>query len=127
MSDLQIEPVDVHRDERGWVSEVYSGNQEVDLRNIHLGTMNPGAVRGNHVHDETREWISFLKGPIQVRWGSPSEISERRLQQPSRIYLPPGTPHAFRNPGEETVTFAAYTNRRYDEENPDAETVTLFE
>ncbi len=127
MSTVEIEKVDVHRDERGWVSEVYSGVENVEIRNIHLGTMKPGTIRGNHVHEQTGEWISFLQGPVQVCWEEESNRLERVLHEPSQLYFSPGVPHAFRNSGHETVTFAAYTDTRYNEENPDARTVNLLD
>jgi len=127
VDSVTVQELNVHSDERGWVSEIYSGIEDVELRNIHLGTMKPGAIRGNHVHRQTREWISFLEGPVEVCWREDSERIERELEDPSRIYLPPETPHAFRNPGNQTVTFAAYTDTHYREENPDARPVELLD
>lgn len=127
METVELEKLDVHRDERGWVSEIYSGIEDVEIRNIHLGTMESNVVRGNHVHQQTSEWISFLNGPVQIRWREETGKNERLLEKPTRIYLPPGIPHAFRNPGDSVVNFAAYTDRRYREENPDVRTVKLFE
>lgn len=127
MTSPDFESIETHGDHRGWVSEIYSGRPEVDLKNVHYGTIEPGCVRGNHVHEETREWIAFVGAPVEVRWGSEEETESRTLEEPFRVYLPPGLGHAFRNAGEETLLFAAYTTRRYDEENPDVRSVPLLE
>lgn len=127
MTEPTITPLDRHRDERGWVSEIYSGELGEDLRNIHLGTMTPGTVRGNHRHERTREWITFLGTPITVRWGDPGESYETVLEEPATVQLPVSLPHAFKNTGSATVSFVAYTNTLYEEENPDVVPVELFD
>lgn len=122
-----FEELETHGDHRGWVSEIYSGDRELDLRNVHYGTIEPGCVRGNHVHERTREWISFVGTPVEVRWSTDGDRESIILEEPFRVYLPPGVGHAFRNAGEETLLFAAYTNRRYREEDPDVSEVPLLE
>lgn len=125
--EATIEPLQAHRDERGWVSEVYSGGLGETLRNIHLGTLREGFVRGNHVHPNSREWIVFLDTPVVVALGPAEDPDRRRLTQPSRVHLPAGVPHAFHNPGPDTVHFVAYRDTRYDEQDPDVEPRDLLE
>lgn len=124
--EISIEPLDRYEDERGWVCEVYSGELGAELQNIHLGTMEPGAVRGNHAHLESREWIVFHNPMIQVRWREDDETIDAVIEEPSLVTLPPGIPHAFKNEGDETVSFTAYRDTEYDDDNPDAEPVKLF-
>jgi dTDP-4-dehydrorhamnose 3,5-epimerase-like enzyme len=126
-NEVIIEPLDVHRDSRGIVSEIYSGQQEATLKNIHMGTMAPGIVRGNHYHERTKEWIAFPETPVKVRWGQSENLTERTKKKPFRIALPPQVPHAFKNVSEETITFGAFTNRHYHEDNPDVQPVKLFD
>lgn len=124
--DLNIEPLDRHEDDRGWVSEIYSGDLGDSLQNIHLGTMRPDAVRGNHVHSDSREWIVFHHPNIHVRWENGDEIIDAVTDEPSLIQIPSGIPHGFKNESSETVSFTAYRDTQYDEENPDVESKTLF-
>lgn len=124
--EFSIEPLDRYEDERGWVSEVYSGEIGADLRNIHLGTMEPGVVRGNHAHLESREWIVFHGPLIHVRWEDDGEIIDAVTEEPSIISLPENTPHAFKNESDDTVSFTAYRDTKYDDENPDSKPVELF-
>ena len=84
-------------------------------------------MRGNHVHERTREWISFSGAPVTVRWRSPENENSRTLDEPFQVYLPPGVAHAFRNAGDEPLLFAAYTDNRYEEENPDVSETPLLE
>ncbi|MFB6226740.1 MAG: hypothetical protein ABEH89_00250 [bacterium] len=126
MTDPTITQLKRHTSPRGWVSEIYSGELGENLRNIHLGTMTAGAVRGNHKHTSTREWITFLQSPVLIRWGTPDDFEELEITEPSVVELPVGQPHAFKNNGTSVVSFAAYTNSFYDEENPDVIPVNLF-
>jgi dTDP-4-dehydrorhamnose 3,5-epimerase-like enzyme len=125
-SSITFESLDVYDDERGWVSEIFSGRTEVTIRNIHIGTLKPGVVRGNHYHEHTREWIAFGDHPIEVRWGEPGDYRSEKLEEPTRVHLPPEVPHAFKNLAETTITFGAYTDTRYDSDDPDVKTVELF-
>lgn len=126
--NFSINPLERYEDERGWVSEIYSGEIGAQLQNIHLGTMEPGAVRGNHIHGESREWIIFFEGPVEVRVQGESLKKESLLTEPSEIALPPGVAHGFRNPLDsgKTIHFVAYRDKKYDEDNPDADPVSLF-
>ncbi|MFB6356902.1 MAG: hypothetical protein ABEJ65_10355 [bacterium] len=126
MENARIEPLDRFSDERGWVSEVYSGELGAQLQNIHLGSMEPGVVRGNHRHNESREWIVFLSVPIMIRLGTPADYVEQTIEEPSVVSLPPGVAHAFKNTGKSVAYFTAYRDTRYNEDNPDAETIELL-
>ncbi len=125
--DVSVEPLQRHIDERGWVSEVDRGQLGEDLRNIHLGNLKPGHVRGNHLHRESREWIVFFGGPLRVRFKQGGQREDKTLREPSLIRLQPGVAHAFENTGSEPLHFVAYRDRPYDEENPDVVTVPLLE
>lgn len=127
MESPQFEELETHGDRRGWVSEIYSGRDDLKIRNIHCGTIEPDCVRGNHVHEDTREWISFNGAPVTVRWRAGDQEKSRTLEHPFRVYLPPGVAHAFRNAGSDPLFFAAYTNSPYEEENPDISEVALLE
>jgi dTDP-4-dehydrorhamnose 3,5-epimerase-like enzyme len=126
-SDVTIQPLDVHRDSRGIVSEIYSGQREAVLKNIHIGTMAPDVVRGDHYHERTREWIAFPETPVTLRWGNPDNPIERTKTSPFRIELPPDVPHAFKNVSNEAITFGAFTDQQYDDENPDVQPTELFD
>lgn len=126
MIEPNIVPLERHRDQRGWVSEIYSGELDDEIRNIHLGTMTPGSIRGNHRHERTREWITFMQTPVTVRWGPQENFEEDVLEEPSTVELPVSLPHAFKNSGQSDVPFVAYTDTFYREENPDVEEVPLF-
>jgi dTDP-4-dehydrorhamnose 3,5-epimerase-like enzyme len=124
--DARVEALDVHEDERGWVSEVYSGAPGEKLGNIHLGTLRKGFVRGNHLHRRSREWIILMSTPVEVALESGDEIETFGLDKPSRVFLPPGIAHAFRNTGTDPIHFVAYRDSRYDQQDPDVEPRELF-
>ena len=51
-------------DERGWmVNLIEKGFLDKErIKNIHLGTITPGQIRGNHFHEKQKEWLFVLVG-----------------------------------------------------------------
>jgi dTDP-4-dehydrorhamnose 3,5-epimerase-like enzyme len=116
---MKIIDVEKHSDQRGWVREIYSGELGASLQNIHLGTMEPGAVRGNHRHDKSREWITFLHGPVKVYLQKNSEEESFTLEPDKTIKFEPEEAHAFENNGKNTVFFIAWRDHLYTDDDPD--------
>lgn len=123
---VDIEKLQTYSDNRGWVSEIYAGEWGDDLQNIHLGTMHPGAVRGNHSHTQSKECIIFLEGPIYLRSETDGNTQSETIRTPVKVSISPNTAHAFKNVGTNTISFVAYRNKEYDDENPDVTSVELI-
>ena len=118
---MEMIDVDKYEDARGWVREIYSGQLGDELQNIHLGTMQPGAVRGNHRHEKSREWITFLNGPVKVYLLEGSNEESFILEPGKTIKFEPEEAHAFENSGEKTVYFIAWRDHLYTDDDPDTE------
>jgi dTDP-4-dehydrorhamnose 3,5-epimerase-like enzyme len=124
--------IETSRDDRGWVSNLldFLPIKPKSLQNIHLVAMNPGAVRGNHVHQRQIEGICVLGGDIQVKaiGQETNESHEETLtgESPVLFVVSPGIAHAFKNVGEKVVYLACYTDTAYDFEQPDSAPVPLF-
>lgn len=116
---MEIIETDKHEDHRGWVREIYSGELGAKLQNIHMGTMEPGAVRGNHRHDKSREWITFLHGPVKVYLREESDKENFILEPGKTIRFEPGEAHAFENCSENTIYFTAWRDHLYTDDDPD--------
>ncbi len=69
---------------------------------VHVVSLEPGAVRGNHRHPNVIEWLLVLGAPVTVAWRD-LDGAEKRLRvegdEPVLLELPPGTPHAVRGEG----------------------------
>ncbi len=120
MNGVKVERIKMHRDKRGKVfeplvlSELKSGN----VRNIHIATMQPGAVRGNHMHAEQTERICFsgdIKIVVQDSGGS-REKMEFQDYECVRVTISPGIAHAFVNCGDRETFLVCYSDREEKED-----------
>ena len=123
---MEIIEKEKHEDERGWVREIYSGELGENLQNIHLGTMEPGAVRGNHCHERSREWITFLNGTVEVYLEKASGKEMFELAPGKTLRFDPDEAHAFKNCGVDTVYFLAWRDHRYTDQDPDTKATQLI-
>jgi dTDP-4-dehydrorhamnose 3,5-epimerase-like enzyme len=92
--------------------------------NLHLGTVAPGAVRGNHLHRRTRELLLVhYRGDWEPAWSAGPTGSAQRRQFSGDgclgIRIPPGIAHAVRNAGTRELTVVALTDAPYSREDPD--------
>lgn len=77
---------------------------------FHLVSIAPGAVRGNHVHPGRWEWLYPFHGTGFFLWEpQPGNLKERLVTgYRLLILIPPGIPHALRNPGPEPLYLLAW-------------------
>jgi oxalate decarboxylase/phosphoglucose isomerase-like protein (cupin superfamily) len=80
------------------------------LRTFHLISIPPGQIRGNHLHPGFEEWLYPFHGPGVLIWeAAPGEVRERLISGGrTLIRIPPGLPHALRNPGPEVLYLIAW-------------------
>lgn len=115
-----IKRVDIQKaswsDERGWGVEPLkaAGLSPENLGNLHVVSMAPGSVRGNHLHPKSTEWIQVLGGPVEIAWRS-GEAGERHssIVEGDRTVLfeiPPGVSHALRNNSRETIFLCCFAD-----------------
>lgn len=92
------------RDDRGWgidllEAESLAGNS---IGNLHVVSIKPGCIRGNHYHTKATEWMLIFGGPAKVAWKSGKEhpVQETLLDGKDSLALfevPPGIRHAILN------------------------------
>lgn len=110
-----LRPLRPHRDERGWLAEVFRVDEPDGAPPpvmAYLSVTRPGVVRGPHEHREQADRFCFA-GPgrfLLVLWdprpGSPTR-GHRQVEvvgedRPVVVVVPPGVVHAYRclGPGE---------------------------
>jgi oxalate decarboxylase/phosphoglucose isomerase-like protein (cupin superfamily) len=112
-------------DERGRAWQIGKGVDFLSaIEDIHLLTLNPGCVRGNHFHRDKREILIVEHDEEWVLlWddGLEGEPQERRFEKAGvvTVLVPPGCAHAVENRGGGLMRIVAISDRRYDRSAPD--------
>ncbi len=120
MPPFSFEPVQLHRDARGWVLEPVDLETLRAQANAHLVLTEPGAVRGNHYHERGTE-VTVLMGPALVRVRLDGEVKDIPVPggQAYRFLFPPGVPHAMQNTGDLPMIVIAFNTVAHDPARPD--------
>ena len=89
------------------------------IADIHLASLLPGAVRGNHYHKRKREAIVFLPGSAwSWHWdeGENTATQHRAFDGSTAILvlISPGCSHAVRNAGAAPLWLVACSSESYD-------------
>lgn len=113
-------------DERGRAWQVGKGVDFLSaIEDVHLMTLKPGHVRGNHFHRDKREiLIVEYAEEWALLWddGPEGESRERCFEQAGvvTVLVPPGCAHTVENRGSGTMRIVAISDRPYDRSAPDA-------
>ncbi|MEJ2745375.1 MAG: hypothetical protein P8123_06795 [bacterium] len=115
MRGVKIERLKGYRDPRGTVFEPLTAAmlRRGTIVNVHVATMKPGAVRGNHRHLVATEYVCF-SGPIrfviQDQKGRQEQI-EFGENECIRLKIAPGVAHAFVNIGSVDTFIVCFVDR----------------
>jgi len=118
VSGIRIHLLDARlwSDQRGWGVRPLeaAGLAGVPLGDLHVVSLRPGMVRGDHHHDGT-EWLLITEGTVEFRSRASEEepVRSQTLEgdHPVLVEIPPGVRHAIRNVGERTVYLVAFSDR----------------
>ena len=103
-------------DERGWGVKPYDsiGRFADTPVNLHVVSMKPGAVRGNHSHPAATEWLLVCGGPAKIAWRfiNDEDVCESEVdgKEPIFFEFPPNVAHAVRNVSKERIYLMAWNN-----------------
>ena len=73
---MNITQLDNYGDQRGYLFRLQSDALEFlkEINDIHVGTIRPGAMRGNHYHIDRKEILFiFHSDDVQVAWAKKDE------------------------------------------------------
>ncbi len=102
------------KDARGWVLNPLSlaGLEGKPLGNMHAASLQPGAIRGNHSHDNASEWVLFCGGPAALiaESGDPAGREEILVSggEPELFEIPAGLPHAIENRSDREIFLVVF-------------------
>ena len=90
-----------------------------EVKDVHIATMVPRAVRGNHFHLRRKAILIVLQGSAcRFYWdeGAGTVASSRTLSGigTTAILIEPGHSHAIENIGESSLTFCSLSSEPYD-------------
>ena len=96
-------------DKRGWL---INPTQLPDLdfgvlSNLHLVSLEPNVVRGNHYHPKASEWMIVFGGAAQIAWQDKNDVHLTTLaisaDKPVYYFIPNNVLHAVRNVSQSTI------------------------
>lgn len=94
------------------------------VKDLHIMTLRPRCVRGNHFHAEKHERILVIHADKwSVHWdsGPDTEIVHRTISGKGALLIrvEPHASHAIRNDGDADLWIVAWSDREFDTEHPD--------
>jgi len=116
----KVERIEIRllRDDRGWVAWPVA---EIDLQHLglsrfHVPCLKPGAVRGNHYHQNSIEFAFILSGPCRALFednetGEQQEVMVEGIA-PVLFKIAPRVTHAFKNEASMTYSFCAMSSKQ---------------
>ena len=106
-------------DERGWMINFIQNNQLLssdDVKNVHLGTISPGSIRGNHYHKAQREWLFVFGGKALMAWSDGEQKKSQEVGDGEYFLfeIPPGTTHAVKNIDFKDIFVCAFADKVFN-------------
>jgi dTDP-4-dehydrorhamnose 3,5-epimerase-like enzyme len=120
MKGIKIEKINMQMDKRGKVFEPLTQEilQSGSLMNVHIATMHPGVVRGNHKHLEMTEIVCF-SGAIRfvaMNGNGDQEQMDFRESECVKLTISPGIGHAFVNTSDQETFLVCFGDRTFQED-----------
>ena len=125
MEGVQIKDLIVHKDNRGWLAEIFRPedlNKTIQGQ-ITITTAHAGIVKANHYHKRKNEWYCVIQGSIKLVLKDVNTskqetfiLSEDRLQI---VKISPNLSHGFKNIGDKEAHVLMYIDEPFDKDDPD--------
>ena len=107
MGIIQVKEIEFYEDDRGWCIRPISDDDIKDgiISDIHMVSMKPGTIRGNHYHVNKTEHILIIGSTCRVLVvdNNTKEREEKILENNEKdlFVIPPGVTHAIENIGND--------------------------
>ena len=108
--------MEFYQDNRGWSMTPITDAEitTTKIGDIHIASMKPGAIRGNHYHEHNTENI-LIKGSVcrvVVIDNNTKEKEEKIIENNKNtlLIIPPLVTHAIENIGDEVSYLFCYSN-----------------
>ena len=112
--------------------ELLKANElEKPVKQIHITSINPGYIRGNHYHSKRMEWFFIVAGKAELSLQDIKTKAKTRLKifskKPRVITIFPKIAQAVKNIGKETVYLVSAQSDIYNPKNPDTFPYIVYE
>jgi len=114
----------INKDERGWMTAKlaeFATEQGCEIKNIHIGTIEPGQIRGNHLHKKQKEWLFIFGGDATLTWKENEKLISREITIADKLLfeIEKSCPHAIKNTDKREIYVLAFADLAYDKNQPD--------
>jgi dTDP-4-dehydrorhamnose 3,5-epimerase len=103
---VQLNALKMHRDERGWLTEIYRDDWRLGMRSCQWNATysQDNVLRGLHVHHKHNDYLILLRGRVSVglydarpksQTHRMSAITDLQCEELSVLQLPVGVMHGF--------------------------------
>jgi dTDP-4-dehydrorhamnose 3,5-epimerase-like enzyme len=108
------------KDGRGWTINPLkiSDIPAKSLLDLHLVSIKPGTIRGNHHHPDATEWLLTCGGLASLVWRQVGNDKVNQFltegEEPTLFEIPPGCEHAIKNLSNDDIYLMVF----YDVPSP---------
>ena len=134
MQDIEITGLENYGDMRGALYTIPDKDMQFldAFKNIHIGRIRPGSIRGNHYHLQTKEMLIISHTDLwTLAWGrkDSTEISKMEFAGTGAVLIKinEGVAHTVKNIGNTDLEIIGLSNRRFSKESPDLFSKILLE
>jgi len=110
--EIDISP-SLWTDERGWALALAkaAGRANDPLKNLHIATIAPGSIRGNHYHSDSAEWLMTFGGRAQLAFkcdGQDKTVLEVDAANPKLFKIDRNVTHTIKNISSADIMIVAF-------------------
>lgn len=122
--NYELKNLETRADPRGWLAEMLKRDEiDQDIKQIHVVAIAPGAMRGNHYHQNRVEWFLAVGGEVEV-YLEDIKTKEKKIikffpDSAQRLTINPCIAHKFINVGKKEAYLIAAQNDIFDPRNTD--------
>jgi UDP-2-acetamido-2,6-beta-L-arabino-hexul-4-ose reductase len=126
IEDVEIYPLDIKRDERGWLAEILRAEKRQvreDFAQLYVTVALPGKTKGRHYHRRKVEWFCVVSGEALLILKDTRTGEELRVpmgeENTVTVRIPPHIAHAITNTGTSPAYLIVVVSEQFNPKDPD--------
>lgn len=126
IAGVQVYPLDVKRDERGWLAEILRAGRDqtgASMCQLYVTVGYPGKTKGKHYHKRKVEWFCVVSGEGQLLLRDTRTGEEQIVAMGEKnmvtVRIPPHVAHAITNTGDTPFYLIVVVNEEFHPEDSD--------